>query len=90
VLATVLGGASDGADHWARTLLNPQPGAAGPRRYFRLQIPLAEPIPLDDASDRTLGETLPSTARRLISEQSDDLDEIVERLAAAGPIAHDR
>ena len=69
VLGATLGGASDGADHWAHTLLNhpddPHIAAAelghGPR-YFRLQVTLTESVPLDDASEQTLNETLPAFA----------------------------
>ena len=59
ILGATLGGAADGADHWAHTLLNhpddphiPPPSRARPR-YFRLQVPLTESIPLDDASQPT-------------------------------------
>ena len=60
ILGATLGGAADGADHWAHTLLNhpddPHVSAAevghGPR-YFRLQVPLSKSVPLDDASPRT-------------------------------------
>ena len=73
VLGATLGGAADGADHWAHTLLNhpddPHIAAAelgrGPR-YFRLQVPLTESVPLDDASHTTLTETLPTIAAELI------------------------
>jgi patatin-like phospholipase/acyl hydrolase len=96
ILAAVLGGAADGADHWAHTLLNhpgdPHLTAAdlghGPR-YFRLQVPMARSVAMDDASGRTLEETLPGFAEDLIRSQGAELDEIVGRLLEAGPLPYD-
>ena len=95
VLGTVLGGASDGADHWAHMLLNhpgrvpkPEEIGRGPR-HFRLQVGLDEPVALDDAGPRALRETLPAAAQRLIAERSDELDEIADRLAAFEPLPYD-
>ena len=96
VLGAALGGSSDGADHWAHTLLNhpgdPHIHAAdvghGPR-YFRLQVPLHENIPLDDASERTLRETLPAAADELIRTHEAELSEIVERLLRFEPLPFD-
>jgi patatin-like phospholipase/acyl hydrolase len=96
VLGATLGGAADGADHWAHTLLNhpddPHISAAelghGPR-YFRLQVPLRESIPLDDASPVALTETLPAIAEELITTHEKQISEIVERLLAFEPLAYD-
>jgi uncharacterized protein len=96
ILAATLGGAADGADHWAHTLLNhpddPHIAASelgrGPR-YFRLQVPLRESIPLDDASPRILNETLPSIAEELIRTHEERIAEIVERLLAFEPLPYD-
>src|SRR3954453_14107882 len=96
ILGATLGGAADGADHWAHTLLNhpddPHIAAAelgrGPR-YFRLQVPLNESIPLDDASPRVLSQRLPAIASELIQAHEDLLSEIVERLLAFEPLAYD-
>jgi patatin-like phospholipase/acyl hydrolase len=96
VLGATLGGAADGADHWAHTLLNhpddPHVSAAevghGPR-YFRLQVPLSESVPLDDASPRTLSETLPALADELIRTHEAELAEIVERLLSFDPLPPD-
>ena len=97
VLGAVLDGASDAADHWAHMLLNHDPGAPAPARsqvgrgprYYRLQIRLEEAIALDDASDRALSEVLPSAAGSLISSSGTELEEIADRLVAAGPLAPD-
>ena len=96
ILGATLGGAADGADHWAHTLLN-HPGdphiqqadlGHGPR-YFRLQVPLAKSVPLDDASGRTLTETLPGLAEQLIRSHEPELSEIVERLLRFKPLPYD-
>lgn len=96
ILGATLGGAADGADHWAHTLLN-HPGdphlhqadlGHGPR-YFRLQVPLAKSVPLDDASHRTLTETLPGLAEQLIRSNEAELSEIVERLLRFEPLPYD-
>jgi hypothetical protein len=95
ILGAMLGGASDGADYWAHMLLNHSPGEAVPTpvelghgpRYYRLQVRLPEPIAMDDASERNLTDRLPAAARRLIDERAADLDAIVDKLAAAGPIS---
>ena len=96
LLGATLGGAADGADHWAHTLLNHPPdphiSAAelghGPR-YFRLQVPLTKSVALDDVRDRTLTETLPSIADDLIRSHDTELDEIVERLLRFEPLPYD-
>jgi patatin-like phospholipase/acyl hydrolase len=96
ILGAMLGGVADGADHWAHTLLNhpddPHVQAAelghGPR-YFRLQVQLTESVPLDDASERTLTETLPDFARELIDTHRSEISEIVERLLHFDPLPYD-
>ncbi len=55
LIGAMLDGQSDSADHWAHVLLNHEPGtepARGPElgagpRYFRWQVELAAPLPLD-------------------------------------------
>lgn len=94
ILGAMLGGASDGADYWAHMLLNHSPGEGVPAagelghgpRYYRLQVKLPGPIAMDDASKETLDQRLPAAARGLIAERSAELDAIVDKLAAAGPI----
>jgi uncharacterized protein len=94
ILGALLGGASDGADYWAHMLLNHAPGddlpspastGRGPR-YFRLQVELPAPIAMDDASREVLTVKLPGAAKQLIAERSAEIDEIVTKLVAAGPI----
>ena len=95
VLTTVLGGSSDGADHWAHTLLNDpadpnvtqEDVGRGPR-FFRLQVELEQALPMDDAGSGAQA-ALRAAAERLISECEDALDEITRRLLAAGPIPPD-
>ena len=97
ILGAVLDGASDGADHWAHMLLNHDPGAPAPARaeigrgprYFRLQIRLDEAIPLDDAREHVLTDALPAAAAALIADHDAELDEIADRLIAAGPLDPD-
>jgi patatin-like phospholipase/acyl hydrolase len=94
ILGAMLGGSADGADYWAHMLLNHSPGEELPgsalvghgERYFRLQVELKEEIAMDDASEEALTKVLPAEADRLIAEHSEDIDKIVERLAAAGKI----
>lgn len=90
----MLGGSSDGADYWAHMLLNHAPGEAIPTpeelgrgpRYYRLQVKLPEPIAMDDASHETLTVRLPDAAHRLLKQHGQQIEEIVAKLAAAGPI----
>jgi len=97
IIGAVLDGASDGADHWAHMLLNHNPGAPVPTRaeigrgprYFRLQVRLARAIALDDASEHALADALPAAARELIADREPELEEIADRLVAAGPLAPD-
>jgi len=94
ILGAMLGGASDGADYWAHMLLNHAPGEGVPSReelgngprYYRLQVRLAKPIAMDDASRETLKTRLPDAARQLLEDRRPQIDEIVAKLAAAGPI----
>lgn len=94
ILGAMLGGASDGADYWAHMLLNHAPGEGVPSRdelgngprYYRLQVRLTKPIAMDDASRETLTARLPEAAKRLLEERRPQIDEIVAKLAAAGPI----
>ena len=93
ILATVLGAASDGVDQWAETLLNePQTPdlpseeiGRGPR-FYRLQIDLDPPIPMDKPSELP---ALEDAARRLIADHESELAEIAARLLKAGPIPPD-
>jgi patatin-like phospholipase/acyl hydrolase len=93
ILGTVLGGASDGVDHWTHTLLNEPPPphvtqeqiGNGPR-FYRFQVELDPPIPMDKP------EALPAleeAAKTLIADNEAELAEIAARLLAAGPIPPD-
>jgi patatin-like phospholipase/acyl hydrolase len=96
IIGATLDGASDGADHWAHTLLNhpsdphikPADIGHGPR-FFRLQVPLTESVPLDDASEKTLTKTLPGFAEELIRTHEAEISEIVERLLRFDPLPFD-
>jgi uncharacterized protein len=95
ILATVLGGSSDGVDHYADTLLNDPPTPHVPSteigrgpRFFRLQVPLDPPIALDDASATAIA-ALEAAANTLIAEHEAELAEITARLLRAGPIPPD-
>ena len=95
ILATVLGGSSDGVDHWAHTLLNGPPDPSVPAeeigrgpRFFRLQVPLDPPIQMDDASPAAIA-ALEAAARRLIADNEAELAGITARLLRAGPIPPD-
>lgn len=95
VLTTVLGGSSDGADHWAHTLLNDpidsnvthEDVGRGPR-FYRLQVELEHSLPMDDAGP-TARAALTSAAERLLAEHEETIAEIARRLLAAGPIPPD-
>jgi hypothetical protein len=94
LVGAMLGGSSDGADYWAQMLLNHSPGEGLPEpeeigrgpRYFRLQVKLAGAVAMDDASRKTLDVVLPNAARKLIAARDPEIDAIVERLLAAGPV----
>lgn len=93
ILSAMLGGSSDGADHWAHMLLNHKPGQPLPEseqighgdRYFRLQVELEEAIEMDDASKETLGR-LKAEGDRLIAQHDEDIEAIVDQLATAGKL----
>jgi predicted acylesterase/phospholipase RssA len=97
ILGAVLDGASDGADHWAHMLLNHDPGTKAPARsqvgrgphYYRLQVRLEEAIALDDAREAVLADALPAAAAALIADREPELEEIADRLVAAGPLEPD-
>ena len=96
ILGATLGGAADGADHWAHTLLNhpadphlqPADLGHGPR-YFRLQEQMQTSVAMDDASNQTLTETLPALAEQLIASHEPELSEIVDRLLRFEPLPFD-
>ena len=95
ILATVLGGASDGVDHWTHTLLNEPPPphvtseeiGRGPR-FFRMQVDLNRTIQMDDPSKATL-DALSQAADSLVAERGKGAADIAERLLRVGPIPPD-
>jgi uncharacterized protein len=92
ILSAMLGGSSDGTDYWAHMLLNHEPGKPRPtgetigrgERYYRFQVDLHGAIEMDDASPQTLNALLPEAAASLITERSDEIDAVVDRLTPIG------
>jgi uncharacterized protein len=95
ILSTVLGGASDGADYWANTLLNRPQHPPGPDevgrgpRYFRWQVSLTDSIAMDDPDQAMPGAALPAAAKRLIEDRSAEIDRLVKRLLRFEPLPYD-
>ena len=88
LIAAMLDGQSDAADHWAHVILNHEPGralvaaegrGAGPR-YYRYQIELPRPHPLDDTSPTNIGALL-DHADALIEARSAELEALASALA---------
>lgn len=87
LIAAMLDGQSDAADHWAHVLLNHEPGAellprerigAGPR-YFRYQVELPAPAPLDDPSPKSIS-VLAERAEALIEARAAELEALADAL----------
>lgn len=94
LISAMLDGQSDAADHWAHVLLNHSPGTtmspsdqtgAGPR-YFRYQVRLAEPLPLDDTGERNIG-TLRECGERLVAAREPELVALADALTTPPPVA---
>jgi uncharacterized protein len=92
LIAAMLDGQSDAADHWAHVLLNHEPGSevpprerigAGPR-YFRYQVELQAPLPLDDPSPESIA-ILGERADALIAARSAELEALADALASRAP-----
>lgn len=90
LIGAMLDGQSDAAHHWAHVLLNHEPGSpiargpelgAGPR-YFRWQVELPDPLPLDGVSDEDLAR-LRDCGESLIEGRADEIEAVAEALAAA-------
>jgi len=88
LISAMLDGQSDSAHHWAHILLNHRPGAepdrgidmgAGPR-YFRFQLHLPEPLPLDGVESGEI-ERIAECGRALVDARADELAAIAEALA---------
>jgi uncharacterized protein len=93
LIAAILDGQSDAADHWAQVLLDsgvsvPGPGGTEQRRYFRFQTDLPRGVGLDDAREASL-DRLDQAAERLLAERAADIDELVGILAPLSPLPPD-
>jgi patatin-like phospholipase/acyl hydrolase len=66
LISAMLDGQSDAAHHWAHILLNHEPGTAPERgvdmgsgpRYYRFQLDLPEPLPMDGTGDAQIARLL--------------------------------
>jgi hypothetical protein len=88
LIGAMLDGQSDAAHHWAHVLLNHEPGSpvargpelgAGPR-YFRWQVELPEPLPLDGVGDDDLAR-LRESGEALIEGRAAEIQAVAEALA---------
>ena len=86
----MLDGQSDASDHWAHILLNHQPGTevargaemgAGPR-YFRWQIELPGPVPLDGTDPVQLAR-LREAGEALVDGRADEIAAVADALGGA-------
>ena len=87
LLAAMFDGQSDSAHHWAHVLLNHEPGTqpargadmgAGPR-YYRLQLDLPEPLPLDGTAPGDI-ELLTECGEALRDARAEELAAIAAAL----------
>ena len=87
----MLDGQSDAAHHWAHILLNHDPGrpvakgaelGAGPR-YYRWQIELPAPLPLDGVSEGQIAR-LRECGEALADGRAGELKAVAGALAGAG------
>jgi len=87
LISAMLDGQSDAAHHWAHILLNHRPGSepdrgidmgAGPR-YYRLQLNLPEPLPLDGVEADEI-ERIADCGRALVEARADELKAIADVL----------
>ncbi|MDQ3572986.1 MAG: patatin-like phospholipase family protein [Actinomycetota bacterium] len=92
LISAMLDGQSDAADHWAHVLLNHRPGTemppaseqgAGPR-YFRYQVRLDRPLPMDDAGARNIA-SLRHHGEALVAAREDELIALAAALIASPP-----
>lgn len=92
LIGAMLDGQSDAADHWAHVLLNHRPGStmaggegigAGPH-YYRYQVTLTEPLPLDGTDEADLA-ALEDAGWELIEAHDDELRTLASALVNGGP-----
>ncbi|HKJ35452.1 MAG TPA: patatin-like phospholipase family protein [Solirubrobacterales bacterium] len=90
LIGAMLDGQSDASHHWAHILLNHRPGTpvargpdlgAGPR-YFRWQVELPAPLPLDGVSDGDL-DRLTECGEALIEGRAAEIEAVAAALVAA-------
>lgn len=92
VIGAMLDGQSDSTDHWAHILLNHIPGnevARGPEmgagpRYYRWQVELARPLPLDGVKPEDIAR-LRAAGEALIADREQELAAVAAALAAGPP-----
>jgi len=89
LIGAMLDGQSDASDHWAHILLNHEPGTvaargagmgAGPR-YFRWQVDLPGPQPLDGAEPEQIAR-LREAGEALIEARAGEIDAVADALTA--------
>ena len=89
LISAMFDGQSDSAHHWAHILLNHRPGSepdrgidvgAGPR-YFRLQLNLPEPLPLDGTEPDEI-ERIAECGRALVDARADELEALADVLTS--------
>ena len=88
LIGAMLDGQSDASDHWAHILLNHEPGTrvargaaigAGPR-YFRWQVDLPGPVPLDGIKPEHLAR-LRDAGETLIESRAGEIGSVADALA---------
>jgi uncharacterized protein len=90
LIDAMLDGQSAATDHWAHMLLNHEPGApvpprdelGGGPRYYRYQVPLAEPLPIDGVTERDIAR-LVDHAEALIAAREAELEALADVLVAS-------
>lgn len=89
LIGAMLDGQSDAADHWAHILLNHRAGEAMAERlgagpgYFRWQIDLPAPLPLDGVKPEQI-ERLRECGEALREGRAEEIAAIAEAVAPAG------
>jgi uncharacterized protein len=87
LIDAMLDGQSAATDHWAHMLLNHEPGAAVPPRdrigagprYYRFQVPLDEPLPMDGVGEPEIAR-LTERAEALIGARERELEALADAL----------
>jgi patatin-like phospholipase/acyl hydrolase len=90
LISAMFDGQSDAAHHWAHVLLNHRPGSAPDRgidmgagpRYYRLQLNLPEPLPLDGTDPDEISR-IAECGRALRDARAGELEAIAEALTTS-------